>query len=108
MLEEFMQSPAFVMACPQYYRVANPLNIQQGECVRTEMPNRAISVTVPTPMDDGHVEIFADYRVQHHLSVRPTNGGPWYHPDVTLGEVVALALGIGRIARAKQLHGLFP
>jgi glutamate dehydrogenase (NAD(P)+) len=92
MFEEFMQSPAFRMACQQYDRVADILNIAQGERVRTKMPKRAITVTVPARMDDGHIEVFAGYRVQHHLSFGPTKGGLRYHPDVTLGEVAALAM----------------
>lgn len=92
MLDEFMQSPAFVMACQQYDRVADYLNIPQSERIRTKMPKRAFIVTVPTRMDDGRTEVFAGYRVQHHLSVGPTKGGLRYHPDVTLGEVAALAM----------------
>ncbi len=92
MLEEFMQSPAFAMACQQYDRVADILNIGQSERVRTRTPKRAFIVTIPTRMDDGRTEIFCGYRVQHHLSVGPTKGGLRYHPDVTLGEVAALAM----------------
>jgi glutamate dehydrogenase (NAD(P)+) len=92
MLDEFMQSPAYVMACQQYDRVADFLNIPQSERVRTKMPKRATIVTVPTRMDDGHTEMFVGYRVQHHLSVGPTKGGLRYHPAVTLGEVAALAM----------------
>src|SRR3989442_201055 len=92
MLDEFMQSPAFAMACQQYDRVADILNIPQSERVRTKTPKRAIIVTCPVRMDDGHTKIFVGYRVQHHLSVGPTKGGLRYHPDVTLGEVGALAM----------------
>jgi glutamate dehydrogenase (NAD(P)+) len=92
MLEEFMESPAFVMACQQYDRVADFLNITQSERERTKMPRRAIVVTVPVRMEDGNVQMFAGYRVQHHLSLGPTKGGLRYHPDVTLGEVAALAM----------------
>src|SRR3989454_1830275 len=92
MLDEFMESPAFAMACQQYDRVADILNIPQGERVRTKTPKRAFIVTIPTRMDDGRTEIFVGYRVQHHLSVGPTKGGLRYHPDVTLGEVAALAM----------------
>ena len=92
MLEEFMQSPAFAMACQQYDRVADFLEIPQGERVRTKAFRRAIIVSVPTRMEDGRTEIFTGYRVQHHLSVGPTKGGLRYHPDVTLGEVAALAM----------------
>jgi glutamate dehydrogenase (NAD(P)+) len=92
MLDEFMQSPAYVMACQQYDRVADILDIGQSERIRTKMPKRALIVSVPTRMDDGRTEMFTGYRVQHHLSVGPTKGGLRYHPDVTLGEVAALAM----------------
>jgi glutamate dehydrogenase (NAD(P)+) len=92
MLDEFMQSPSYVMACQQYDRVADILEIGQSERIRTKMPKRALIVSVPTRMDDGHTEMFTGYRVQHHLSVGPTKGGLRYHPDVTLGEVAALAM----------------
>ncbi|MCG3147353.1 MAG: Glutamate dehydrogenase [Verrucomicrobiae bacterium] len=92
MLDEFMQSPAFVMACQQYDRVADYLSIPQGERVRTKFPRRAFIVSIPVRMDDGQTAMFAGYRVQHHLSVGPTKGGLRYHPAVTLGEVAALAM----------------
>ena len=92
MLDEFLQSPAFVMACQQYDRVAEILNLNQSERIRTRTPKRAVIVTVPVRMDNGQTEIFVGYRVQHHLSVGPTKGGLRYHPDVTLGEVAALAM----------------
>jgi glutamate dehydrogenase (NAD(P)+) len=43
-------------------------------------------------MDDGRVEIFEGYRVQHNLSTGPAKGGIRFHHDVTLGEVAALAM----------------
>ncbi len=92
MPDEFQQSPAYVMACQQYDHVAEFLDIGQCERVRTKMPMRAVIVSVPIRMDDGHTEMFTGYRVQHHLSVGPTKGGLRYHPDVTLGEVAALAM----------------
>jgi glutamate dehydrogenase (NAD(P)+) len=47
---------------------------------------------VPIHLDDGRTEVFSGYRVQHHLSLGPTKGGMRYHPDVTIGEVAALAM----------------
>ena len=43
-------------------------------------------------MDDGHVEVFTGYRVQHDSSRGPSKGGIRYHPNVNLGEVAALAM----------------
>jgi glutamate dehydrogenase (NAD(P)+) len=89
---ELYKSPAFDMACEQFDRVADYLQIPQGERIRTKIPKRAFIVAVPTRMDDGEVKVFCGFRVQHHLSVGPTKGGLRYHRDVTLGEVAALAM----------------
>ncbi len=43
-------------------------------------------------MDDGQVEVFTGYRVQHDSSRGPSKGGIRYHQDVCLGEVAALAM----------------
>jgi glutamate dehydrogenase (NAD(P)+) len=42
-------------------------------------------------MDDGHIEVFTGYRVQHNFARGPAKGGIRYAPDVTLDEVRALA-----------------
>jgi glutamate dehydrogenase (NAD(P)+) len=54
-------------------------------------PKRALIVDVPVEMDDGSVQHFEGFRVQHSLSRGPGKGGVRYHPDVTLEEVMALA-----------------
>jgi len=51
-----------------------------------------MTVALPIHRDDGTTQVFAGYRVQHHLTLGPTKGGLRYHPDVTLGEVAALAM----------------
>ncbi len=43
-------------------------------------------------MDDGSVQVFTGYRVQHNLGRGPAKGGIRYHQDVTLDEVKALAM----------------
>lgn len=50
-----------------------------------------IVVNFPVRMDDGHLEMFTGYRVQHSNALGPFKGGLRYHPDVTLDEVRALA-----------------
>ena len=54
-------------------------------------PKRALIVDIPIRMDDGSVQHFEGFRVQHSLSRGPGKGGVRYHPDVTLEEVMALA-----------------
>ncbi|WP_295640658.1 Glu/Leu/Phe/Val dehydrogenase [uncultured Methylibium sp.] len=54
-------------------------------------PKRALIVDVPIEMDDGTVQHYEGFRVQHNLSRGPGKGGVRYHPDVTLEEVMALS-----------------
>src|SRR5205807_4225169 len=49
-------------------------------------------VAVPVRRDEGHVEVFPAYRVQHSSVLGPTKGGIRYDPHVTLGECTALAV----------------
>jgi glutamate dehydrogenase (NAD(P)+) len=53
---------------------------------------RELIVSVPVRMDDGSVQVFTGYRVQHNLGRGPSKGGLRYHQDVTLNEVRALAM----------------
>ena len=52
---------------------------------------RELRVQVPVRMDDGRLEVFAGYRVQHNAARGPYKGGVRYHPDADLDEVRALA-----------------
>lgn len=80
------------MACQQFDLVADRLEIPANERGRLKYPKRAMTVALPIHMDDGAVRVFPGYRVQHHLTLGPTKGGLRYHPEVTLGEVAALAM----------------
>ena len=52
---------------------------------------RELTVQVPVRMDDGRLEVFSGYRVQHNAARGPYKGGVRYHPDADLDEVRALA-----------------
>jgi len=84
--------PTFRMACQQFDLVADRLQIPEDERARLKYPKRSMTVSLPVHMDNGRTEVFAGYRVQHHLTLGPTKGGLRYHPDVRLGEVAALAM----------------
>src|ERR1700746_1352108 len=84
--------PTFRMACQQFDLVADHLEIPDSERGRLKFPKRSMTVAVPIRRDDGTTQVFTGYRVQHHLTLGPTKGGLRYHPDVTLGEVAALAM----------------
>jgi glutamate dehydrogenase (NAD(P)+) len=80
------------MAARQFDLVADYLQIPEAERARLKFPKRSMTVALPIRRDDGTTQVFAGYRVQHHLTLGPTKGGLRYHPDVKLGEVAALAM----------------
>ncbi len=80
------------MACKQFDRAADAINLPETIRDRTKHPRRAIVVSLPVRRDDGSIAVFEGYRVQHNLSTGPAKGGIRFHPDVTLGEVAALAM----------------
>src|SRR5258707_3122474 len=84
--------PTFQMASRQFDLVADLLEIPENERGRIKYPKRSMTVALPIHCDDGSVRVFSGYRVQHHLTLGPTKGGLRYHPDVTIGEVAALAM----------------
>jgi glutamate dehydrogenase (NAD(P)+) len=70
---------------------ARKLNLEEGLWKLLRHPSREIIVHFPVQMDDGRVEVFTGYRVQHSQARGPGKGGIRYAPDVTLDEVRALA-----------------
>jgi len=54
-------------------------------------PAKELTVSIPVVLDDGQIEVFTGYRVQHSIARGPAKGGIRYAPDVTLDEVRALA-----------------
>jgi glutamate dehydrogenase (NAD(P)+) len=89
---EIYDHPTFHMACQQFDLVADHLEIPENDRGRLKYPKRSMTVALPIHCDDGSTRVFSGYRVQHHLTLGPTKGGLRYHPDVTLGEVAALAM----------------
>ncbi|QHN05038.1 Glu/Leu/Phe/Val dehydrogenase [Granulicella sp. WH15] len=70
---------------------AKKLNLDQGIWKLLRYPTREIIVHIPVQMDDGSIEVFTGYRVQHSIARGPAKGGIRYAPDVSLDEVRALA-----------------
>jgi glutamate dehydrogenase (NAD(P)+) len=70
---------------------AQKLNLDEGLWRVLRYPTREIIVHIPVQMDDGHLEVFTGFRVQHSIARGPAKGGVRYAPDVTLDEVRALA-----------------
>ena len=70
---------------------AKKLNLDDGMWKVLRQPTRELIVHIPVGMDDGRIEVFTGYRVQHSISRGPCKGGVRYAPDVSLDEVRALA-----------------
>lgn len=70
---------------------AQKLNLDEGLWKVLRYPAREITVHIPVQMDDGRIEVFTGYRVQHSIARGPAKGGIRYAHDVTLDEVRALA-----------------
>src|SRR5437867_8153543 len=90
-MNEF-DTPTFRLAVAQFDRAAEAMRLDQNLRERLKVPQRSLVVSLPVRMDDGRVEVFTGYRVQHDSSRGPSKGGIRYHPDVNLGEVAALAM----------------
>jgi glutamate dehydrogenase/leucine dehydrogenase len=80
------------MAQKQVDKVAEILNLEDWIHKKIRECRRILIVSIPVIMDDGHVEVFEGYRVQHNITRGPAKGGIRYHPEVTLDEVKALAM----------------
>ena len=70
---------------------ARKLNLDEGLWKLLRTPAREIIVHFPVTLDNGKIEMFTGFRVQHSIARGPAKGGIRYSPDVTLDEVRALA-----------------
>ncbi len=70
---------------------AQKLNLDEGLWKVLRYPTRELIVHIPVAMDNGTLEVFTGFRVQHSIARGPSKGGIRYAPDVTLDEVRALA-----------------
>jgi glutamate dehydrogenase (NAD(P)+) len=70
---------------------AQKLNLDEGLWKILRYPAREIIVHIPVLLDNGRMEVFTGYSVQHSIARGPAKGGIRYSPDVTLDEVRALA-----------------
>ncbi len=85
-------TPLFRTALTQFEQAIPYAEVNKSIAERLRYPERAVMVTVPIRRDEGHVDVFPAYRVQHSSVLGPTKGGIRYDPHVTLGECTALAV----------------
>jgi glutamate dehydrogenase (NAD(P)+) len=75
----------------RFDRAAEKLGLDDGMRKVLNCPTREITVNIPVMLDDGRLEVFTGYRVQHSIARGPGKGGIRFGPEVTLDEVRALA-----------------
>lgn len=84
-------SSLYQMAQAQLDEAADLLNLEPGVHAILREPMREFHVSVPVKMDDGRVEVFKGFRVQHNNARGPFKGGIRFHPQETIEVVKALA-----------------
>jgi len=75
----------------QYNKAADLMSLDPDVRTILSKPASEIIVNFPARMDNGHVELFTGYRVQHNNALGPYKGGLRFHPAVDLDEVRSLA-----------------
>jgi glutamate dehydrogenase (NAD(P)+) len=73
---------------------AELIGVDHAVHCKLRTPVRVLEVAVPVRMDDGSVEVFTGWRVQHDTSRGPGKGGLRFHPDLDVDEVKALAMSM--------------
>jgi glutamate dehydrogenase (NAD(P)+) len=81
----------WLAAAARFDEAACRLKLDDGMCKVLRTPVKELTVNIPVQLDDGRLEVFTGYRVQHSLARGPAKGGIRFSPDVTLDEVRALA-----------------
>ena len=81
----------WLAAAARFDEAASRLKLDDGMRKVLGTPAREITVHIPVQLDDGRLEVFTGYRVQHSVARGPAKGGIRFAPDVTLDEVRALS-----------------
>ena len=81
----------WLAAAARFDEAAARLKLDDGMRKVLGTSTKEITVHIPVQLDDGRIEVFTGYRVQHSLARGPAKGGIRFAPDVTLDEVRALA-----------------
>ena len=83
---------SYANAQRQFDSAAAHLNLEPALREILRVPQRELTVRFPVKMDDGRIEVFTGYRVQHNITRGPAKGGLRYHAAVTIDDVRALAM----------------
>jgi glutamate dehydrogenase (NAD(P)+) len=76
----------------QFNKTADLMHLNPNIRKILSITNNEIIIHFPVKMDDGSVEVFTGYRVQHNNALGPYKGGLRYHPTVDVNDAKALAM----------------
>lgn len=79
-------------ALKNFYGAAEEMGLSENLIAILSNSERRLEVSVPVEMDDGSIQVFKGYRVQHSSAIGPAKGGIRFHPDVDVDECEALAM----------------
>jgi len=82
----------FAVAQKQFDRIADMLELDSATRALLREPVREYHVSIPVRMDDGRVEVFRGFRVQHNDALGPCKGGIRFHPQETVDTIRALSM----------------
>src|SRR4051794_35642170 len=83
---------ALAAALAQFDAAADHLALEPGLRAVLRVPQREFTVHFPVKRDDGSVEVFEGFRVQHNVARGPAKGGLRFHPRTDLDDIRALAM----------------
>jgi glutamate dehydrogenase (NAD(P)+) len=86
------QINAFQIAQTQFDSVAEKMNLDSGVRDVLRWPAREFTFRIPVRMDNGSLQVFTGFRVQHNDARGPNKGGIRFHPDETIDTVRALSM----------------
>ena len=90
-LEEKTLDP-YEVAVMQLRKAVNVLGLDEEAFEALKTHERIIQVKIPVRMDDGKIRVFIGWRAQHNSALGPYKGGVRYHPEASMGEVMALSM----------------
>ena len=82
----------YEMARGQFDKIADLIGLDSGARDFLRTPMREFQFTIPVRMDDGSIQVFSGFRVQHNDSRGPCKGGIRFHPQETIDTVRALSM----------------
>ncbi|MBN1466295.1 Glu/Leu/Phe/Val dehydrogenase [candidate division KSB1 bacterium] len=86
------QESVYDMALEQLETTAKRIKLKPDVHRVLQHCEKELTVACPVVMNDGRIEVFEGYRVQHSSARGPCKGGIRFHESVTVDEIKALAM----------------